>query len=151
VDTASRQTPPGGASHALHNVCESIAKTEAVKESIRCSDFIATSVKNNKALRHIYETLSTELLGKKYTVLLYSSSRWGSIYSMLTRLIQTEDAIAAMDAVITREINNTGLGESTTIPDEFVQLSSDPGFGERVHHGESIFGPICSAIRILPR
>lgn len=144
VDFAS-----GCASHALHNVCEGIAKTEAVKESIRCSIFVATSIKNNKDLQRIYKTLSTEMLRREYAVLLYSSSRWGSIYNMLTRLIQIENVVRAMGTVITIERASDGIQESTAIPNEFARLSSDPGFWERVHHAKAIFGPIYSAIRAL--
>jgi len=113
----------GCASHAFHNVCESIAKTEAVKESIQCSVFVATSIKNNKALRHIYKTLSTELLAKKYTVLLYSSSRWG-ICSVIRALESNFATMAtAYACFLTVRLHREGSASETL--DEFLQYCPD--------------------------
>jgi hypothetical protein len=50
--------------HALNNICEDIMKITAVKESVRHAMFIAVSLKNDRLLREIYESLAKEHLGR---------------------------------------------------------------------------------------
>jgi hypothetical protein len=73
----------GCAPHALHNLCMDYLKHESFKTTLSKHLYMVKEIKKVHLLSSMFDSLCQATLGKKYSLILFSRTRWGTVLAMM--------------------------------------------------------------------
>lgn len=139
----------GCGAHPLNNFCQDLLKLPGLNECLKDAVFICKTIKNQGLLFKIYASVCKELLGKCYSMVLYSASRWSSVNYMFCRLKCIKRVLMSMPLIIENEKPERGIDPSFRLSKAFAAVVVNSEFWQRVNQCVALFDPICKCIGVL--
>jgi hypothetical protein len=134
----------GCAPHSIHNLCMDLIKhfhgvTHVLKQIL----FMVKSLKSSHLLLQLFDKLCMEKYKKTYILILFTKTRWGTVYYAAQRASLVKTACASLPG----EIMNSDLDIDMT--DKLKTLVTDPTYWKGVAAFEVLFRTISSCLAYL--
>lgn len=134
----------GCAPHAINNLCMDLIKLfPGVKVVLKQILFMVKTLKSSHLLQQLFDKLCVEKYKKTYVLILFTKTRWGTVFYSAQRATLVKSACAALPG----EIMNSDL--DIDISDKFKQLVTDPAYWKGVAAMEALFRTIASCLTYL--
>ena len=134
----------GCAPHAIHNLCMDLIKHfPAVTLVLKQILYMVKTLKASHILLQLFDKLCMEKYKKTYVLILFTKTRWGTVFFAAQRANRVKAACAALPS----EILNSDL--DIDIPDKLKQLLTDPLYWKGVAALETLFMTISSCLSYL--
>jgi hypothetical protein len=134
----------GCAPHAIHNLCMDLIKHfPAVKLVLKQLLFMVKSLKSSHLLLQLFDKLCMEKYKKTYVLMLFTRTRWGTVFFAAQRANLVKAACSALPS----EIVNSDL--DIDICDKLKQLLTDPLFWKGAAALDALFMTISSCLSYL--
>jgi hypothetical protein len=134
----------GCAPHAIHNLCMDLVKHFAgVKLALKEVLFMVKTLKSSHLLLQLFDKLCLEKYKKTYVLILFTKTRWGTVFYAAQRATAVKAACAALPG----EILNSDL--DIDISENLKMLVTDPAYWKRVASMEVLFRTIASCLTYL--
>jgi hypothetical protein len=134
----------GCAPHAIHNLCMDLIKHfPGVKLALKQILFMVKTMKSSHLLLQLFDKLCIEKYKKVYTLILFTKTRWGTVFFAAQRAHKVKAACAALPS----EILNSDL--DIDICDKLKQLLTDQTYWKGVAAMEALFKTISSCLAYL--
>ncbi len=85
--------------HAFHNLAMDLCKLEPIGAAIKTCVALVTAVHQPHLLRSAYDSMSLARFGKRLSLILFTKSRWGTLYYMLQRLVRESFVLRDLTSV----------------------------------------------------
>ena len=135
----------GCAPHALNNLAMDIVKFEGPKKILSMNVFIVNKINAVHLLKSAYNVLCREKLGKSYSLILFTKTRWSSCYFMLQRMLLVKSALVAMPHSILHNSKFADVSMDVNLQNAILDRSLWAGTGAL----EILLKPLCAAIGYL--
>jgi hypothetical protein len=86
----------GCAPHALHNLCMDYMKVDSFKTCVSKHVYMVKEIKKTHLLSSMFDSLCEATLGRKYSLILFTRTRWGTALAMLKRMLLLKKVITGM-------------------------------------------------------
>jgi len=134
----------GCAPHAIHNLCMDLIKhfpgvTLVLKQIL----YMVKTLKSSHLLLQLFDKLCLEKYKKVYTLILFTKTRWGTVYYAAKRASAVKTACASLPG----EILNSDL--DIDMCDKLKTLVTDPAYWKGVAAFEVLFRTISSCLSYL--
>jgi hypothetical protein len=86
----------GCAPHALHNLCMDWMKADLVKKVVSAHLYIVKEIKKVHLLSAMFDKLCEREFHKKYSLILFTRTRWGTVLAMLERMLEVKKVLTGM-------------------------------------------------------
>ena len=134
----------GCSPHAIHNLCMDLVKLFAgVKLALEEVLYMVKTLKSSHLLLQLCDKLCLEKYKTTYTLILFTKTRWGTVFYFAQRATRVKAACAALP----REILNSDL--DIDMCKELKQLLTDPVYWKRVASMDALFKTIASCLTHL--
>jgi hypothetical protein len=134
----------GCAPHAIHNLCMDLVKFfPGVKAVLKQILFMVKTLKSSHLLLALFDKLCLEKYKKTYVLILFTKTRWGTIYFAAQRASVVKAACAALPS----EILNSDL--DIDIPVQLKRQVTDPMYWKGVAAMEALFKTISTCLSYL--
>ena len=134
----------GCAPHAIHNLCMDLIKHfPGVKLVLKQVLYMVKTLKSSHLLLQLFDKLCMEKYKKTYTLILFTKTRWGTVYYAAQRASLVKTACASLPG----EIMNADL--DIDMCDKLKQLVTDPAYWKGVAAFEVLFRTISSCLTYL--
>ena len=134
----------GCAPHAIHNLCMDLVKHFAgVKQALKEVVFMVKALKSSHLLLQLFDKLCIEKYKTTYVLILFTKTRWGTVYYTAQRATAVKAACASLPG----EILNSDL--DIDMSEDLKQLVTDPAYWKRVASMEALFKTIASCLTYL--
>lgn len=134
----------GCAPHAIHNLCMDLVKHFAgIKLALKEVLFMVKTLKSSHLLLQLFDKLCIEKYKTTYVLILFTKTRWGTVYYSAQRAAKVKAACAALPG----EILNSDL--DIDMCENLKKLVTDPAYWKRVASMEALFKTIASCLTYL--
>jgi hypothetical protein len=134
----------GCAPHAIHNLCMDLVKCfPGVKLVLKQIVFMVKTLKSSHLLLALFDKHCLEKYKKTYVLILFTKTRWGTVFFAAQRASLVKAACAALPS----EILNSDL--DIDICDQLKHQVTDPTYWKGVAAMEGLFKTISSCLTYL--
>ena len=134
----------GCAPHAIHNLCMDLIKRfSGVKLVLKQILYMVKTLTSSHLLLQLFDKFCDEKYKKTYTLILFTKTRWGTVYYAAQRATRVKTACASLPG----EIMNADL--NIDMCDKLKQLVTDPAYWKGVAAFEVLFRTISSCLAYL--
>jgi hypothetical protein len=134
----------GCAPHAIHNLCMDLIKHfPGVKLVLKQVLYMVKTLRSSHLLLQLFDKLCQEKYKKTYVLILFTKTRWGTVYYAAQRATAVKAACASLPG----EIMNGDL--DIDMCDKLKQLVTDPSYWKGVAAFEVLFRTISSCLTYL--
>jgi hypothetical protein len=130
--------------HAIHNLCMDVVKTfPRPKQIVKQIVMMVKGIRSVHLITALYDKLCLEKYGKVLVLILFTRSRWATVFFAAQRANRVKAACAALPGEITHAELDIDM------PEDLRELLIDPAFWRGVSAMERFFKPICCCLTYL--
>jgi hypothetical protein len=135
----------GCAPHGFHNLSMDWVKLAGPKRIVSQNVFIVTKINSVHLLITMFDHICAQKHGKSYALILFTKTRWCTVYNMVRRNILVKSTLVAMP----NATDHDEEFEDATMDNDLRDVILDVPFWKATAALETLLKPLCAAVGYL--
>jgi hypothetical protein len=132
----------GCAPHGLNNLTMDWVKIACIKTVVSRNVFIVVKINKVHLLLSMFDIVCAQKLGKSYSLILFTKTRWGTVYANQRRNLLVKTVLTSMPHMIEHEDEY----KDVTMEDDLKEAILDSSHWRKTSSLEVLLKPLCLAI-----